>query len=1630
MLERNSWENTAGTNGFDETYKIVVEDVRNLCSSLIEYQVKSVCTLFVHIKHEIINTIRNILVLDDWGGRLDRIKAIETGLDQRADTCLKVEVRNHLSDLVKQARSQLDVLQDISRLMKQLLEIEDRKTFEKASKRARSQLKLFDKTPYNTTLAKIPDRGDGTGNWLLEHPNYLNWKASNTGILAIEANPGRGKSVLAKSILSELTPDPNRQICYFFFNDGIKNLRKITTALCSILHQIFTSRIDVLKALGDEIEAKREGFTDDFETLWEILDLAIQKGGLAPTTCVFDALDECEQSGAETLLRGLQAKSKNGLPIKLLLTTRRRDYIRLGFENLSALTIVNLEEDTSRLQSLANDVDAVINRGFSAFITKHNTKIPLRKHEMLKARLRSYGEQRTYLWVKLVFRYLDTVSVPSSPEGWSEIFEALPVDLHAAYVRFLATVPKSNRKFVRQIFEMIVAAYEPLDVQQINIAVHIKSQRTCTPSSDLELSSRADFQTWIVENCGFLVDLFDHKLYFIHGTAREFLLASSNDARLDWLRSFELSSCHRLLAEKCIAYLSSPILVNNDSEICPIQGVESADSMINYPFFEYCALYWMPHVKGASRDGNYDVSRETDLVKSILRVMALKDQQDVAKRLNGFSNSLDQTYQMTGSGSTLMTAIGLAELAVLAIPVDDPDSFTYSESLSIQLGRRYELMGAIDDLERAVIIAHRAVDDAMAQVRPVERARLLGNLGNLLGRRFELMGTVEDLDQAIAVAQAALYRASSDHPYQAYNLAVSSVQVCRLFKQTGVVEHLDKAVELAQKAVAAAPDNCLEQSGPLAAFGSHLGIRFELLGATQEVDEAIRLCRMGVDLVPHEHYSRAGLLEILATQLGRKFDRFGDIETLVQAITVAEMAVTSTPENHCDKPSRFGTLADQLQKRFSRTGIREDLDRTIEVLERTLVALPPKSPIRASRMADLASQLGQRFGICGDSQDIIQAIEFAEAAIEIVPNDHFERARVLEILGHLLGRKFVGYTAPPSQPRERHQHLVQEYPRLFRWAGWIKALHQFRSNATKSSTSSDRSTSPSALVALDGQPKVFGSSTDIDRSILCFDEARQCSNAPLPIRVRVAWCAGSVLATQSRWEESCVILSEAVRLLFAMSSRSLSYDDNGFTLTKFTGLASMAAAVALNAGREASYALELLALGHAILTTQLLQMRTDTSRLRDQHPALAEEFEKLRERFKSPINRRVPHTSAPPPLTRTVPLQRRREAERSLINLVQEIRTQNGFQNFLTPPSAGDIIATANSDPMIVLSASPYRCDAFIVDGHHVVALELHTLSLEVLEQNDPFPSLSNLKWLWDTIAGPCLRALDLRDEPTHDDWPHVWWIPIGPFSLYSIHAAGQHDNDSAETVLDRVWSSYSMSVNALVYARLESPRTSQSLASKRALLVAMQETPGHATLSTMDEVKAIQECYTSLGFEVVKPKLHRVAVLEQLHSCNMFHFSGMSRADPKPLKANLLLDDWLTDPLTIADIRNLKLQRNVPVLSFLSTCDSAGTPSRGIVDEPMHFAGAFQLAGFRHVIGAQRSVSDQACVDVARVFYKLIQEEGLTDRSIHRGLHQAVRRLRDRERKTKPDDGLVQHREAMSLGTHRDWISFVHFGM
>ncbi|KAK4068324.1 hypothetical protein Purlil1_13827 [Purpureocillium lilacinum] len=1029
-----------------------------------------------------------------------------------------------------------------------------------------------------------------------------------------------------------------------------------------------------------------------------------------------------------------------------------------------------------------------------------------------------------------------------------------------------------------------------------------------------------------------------------------------------------------------------------------------------------------------------DLNRAVDVAGQAADITP-RDHPKRVGHLRSLSYWLGKRSKRTGSMDDLNRAVDIANQAVDAAPQGHPDRAAALNGLGTQLVRRFEMTGSMDDLNRAVDVAGEAVDATPQNHR--NRAAWLNNLGVHLKERHDRTGSMDDLIRAVDIANQAVDAAPQGHPDRAAALNGLGTQLVRRFKMTGSMDDLNRAVDVAGEAVDATPQNHRNRAVLLGNLGNWLGMRFEWTGSMDDLNRAVDITGQAVDATTDGHAYRADMLNGFSHWLGSRFERTGSMDDLNLAVDIASQAMDTTFQGQYGRGNVLNTLGLWLGKRFERTGSMDDLNRAISITSRAVDATPQDDPNRAVFLATLGHRLGRRFERTGSMDDLNHAVDIAGQAVDTTPQGHINRAAVLNGLGTWLARRFewtgskedlnratyVAAQAVDATPEDHPDRAIylnnfgNRLGRRFELTGSMDDINGAVDLAGRAVDATPQN-HPNRAGCFDNLANRLGmrfertrSLEDLDRQLSSCKKGWHCRMATPPIRIRLARQAAQLLATRLDWEGSHQLLQAAINLLPKISPRWLTSTDKQHMLADFAGLASEAASVALNARKDAYDALQVLELGRGVIANLLMEMRGDVSHLQKQHPDLANEFISCRDDLDSLGDSQSLLPATDEASSWESRAKRRREADMKFDELISIIRALPGFQNFLLPATADELMAAASLGPVVVINLSPYRCDAFLIETEHIQVLELPGLTIEGVQeraqklrsvpQAAPHYAIPLLEWLWDVVARPVLDALGFHGPIPDDNWPRVWWIPTGVLSQLPLHAAGYHTKGGHDTVLDRVMSSYASSVKALIHGRRFDVQRSVGTFPGDALLVGMRETPElseNRVLSFVtQEVAIVQQLCLSLGLRPIRPTLRKDDVLNHLQSCRFFHFAGHGLSHPgDPSQSCLLLEDWQTKPLTVGDIRDHKLQDTPPFLGFLSACSTGANGVDKLVDEGIHLASAFQLSGFRHVVGTLWEVSDQHCVDVARVLYETMRDEGMTDAAVCRGLHRAVRALRN----------------------------------
>jgi ankyrin repeat protein len=605
----------------------------NLYQHILKFQISSVLRFY---KGRFKRYATDVVYWSDWKKMKVQVQELDALVNQNLVQMNGVMARQELESLNKTnaghlealqallsegiqiAKEQRDIAQGHRDIAQEQLDMQKDEARHKLSEEQQRCLHLFRLTDatkdatYEWYKNRVEDRLDGTCQWFLRHENFTRWRNEKTGPLLVSADPGCGKSVLAKYLVTKLLPGPDVTVCYFFFKDGDQNTMR--QALCAILHQLFCQRPQLIKHAVEQHRSNGNGLINSKHSLWTVFENSVGDPEAGPVIVVIDALDECDGLELESLTDKVTEQFCRGLRnfnnLRYLLTSRPYEQVIASLRNLSRkfphVRIPGEEES----DTISQEVNAVIRHRVNqmGFAEKVTARLEERLLEI---------PHRTYLWVYLIFDHLRTANFKKTERGVEAAIETLPRNVNEAYEQILQKSTEPD--WARKSLTVVLAANRPLTLSEMNNAVNV--DMTLTTFEDLDLEKEEDFRKTLRSWCGLFISVHHGKVYFLHQTAREFLLANSIPnpsssqtmphpvpGEISWRHSVTSQDAHGALAIACFAYLR---LFNNDEHGCDILEAYSPyadfnevqeDYLKNRPFLLYSAEHWSDHFREADFD--------------------------------------------------------------------------------------------------------------------------------------------------------------------------------------------------------------------------------------------------------------------------------------------------------------------------------------------------------------------------------------------------------------------------------------------------------------------------------------------------------------------------------------------------------------------------------------------------------------------------------------------------------------------------------------------------------------------------------------------------------------------------------------------------------------------------------------------------------------------------------------------------------------------------------------------------------------------------------------------------------------------------------------------------------------------
>jgi tetratricopeptide (TPR) repeat protein len=883
---------------------------------------------------------------------------------------------------------------------------------------------------------------------------------------------------------------------------------------------------------------------------------------------------------------------------------------------------------------------------------------------------------------------------------------------------------------------------------------------------------------------------------------------------------------------------------------------------------------------------------------------------------NGLATVLQHRYETTGDIDVLDEAERLLREAVNLVGVPEAQAMA-TFNLSIALLTRFRATSAAECLREAAELARVTVTKPASAE---DLVRYLINLGTVLGEVANHDGDSGARGEAIAALERAQALSSPEGTLR----RVVANQLSNLwydqFRCTGDPVHLDRVVELLAETLRLTPSTNTDYSGAVHNMTNALMARYRASGSPAHVEEAVDFLRKVVATLPTTDIFRPAVESSLGAALLTRSEHLGDTAKAAKKRAAAldhlrAAARRSTPGNRAHAVV-IGNLATGLMTHFAHTGDHLVLDEAERLCQEHVTRVAPTGTefeLMANTLAMIALHR-TRSGVVDPGLERAEAL--LRRAVATSERQDANRAVLVSTLAKVLDARTP---ASPESTRLRGE------------------LDQLRRE----------------LVVMEA--------------------------APPDTRIRAATNLVHRAIDDGDRHGAMTYATAAVRLITTLSPSSWRRGDRETVLREFFALASNAAACALNIG-DPGDALELLEQGRGVLLEHPRLEQAALTRLDGARPDLAASYRAVSDDLHR-LNTGSSIWSELPESESRYRLDIRRT------EIVSAIRELGGeFASFLRPPTCDGLLSRLGDRTVVVLNVSAIRCDALVVTGTGVRVVPLPLLSstalvrqtgrfLESLSvaRHDPASTVAEnlaqeiMTWLWHTTVSPVLSAVG---HDRSDTGPRrIWWCPTGLLNFLPLHAASaQSRTGLIESTMDYVVSSYTPTVRSLVetIARTSGQRPSRP----RVLSVGLSRTPHEDNLpAAAREAKAVYD-EVGEGCLLENEQANGDRIMHELKNNPWLHFAGHGRQDVgRPDEAFLVpYDHKQNGNLVASRITLMRLDR--AELAFLSACESA-SGRMDLADEPVHVAGAFQQAGYRHVVATRWTISDSTTRWLVHRFYQ-----------------------------------------------------------
>jgi hypothetical protein len=481
--------------------------VVQLYEKLLSYQMKSVC-LYRRNWAAVIG--RDILKLDDWAGQLSGIQEAEGAVQRDMEQYNTEESKMQLRKLTDAASAIEMNLQDIHSAIQDQTRQQEKRHQDDGDKQCLKDLRETDPRDDKT---RIQETKGGllrdSYRWILDNDDFRRWRDDpQSQLLWIKGDPGKGKTMLLCGIIDELEREPDNRLSYFFCQATEARLSSATAVLRGLIYLLVVQQPSLISHVREKHDhAGKQLFEDGnaWEALSKTLTAMLNDPSVDGAILIIDALDECKTNRHQLL--DLITKPSRA---KWIVSSRNWPDIEEKLDNAKQKVRLRLELNKDSISKAVNTyIGHKVNR--LAGLKKYDKETC----DAVKDHLTSNADG-TFLWVALVCQELADPKVRK--RHTLDTLKSFPPGLDPLYKRMVEHISDSkDADRCKEILALASVVYRPITLDELKVL-----------AESLEDLDQDELEE-IIGSCGSFLTLREGIIYFVHQSAKDFLLSKASD---------------------------------------------------------------------------------------------------------------------------------------------------------------------------------------------------------------------------------------------------------------------------------------------------------------------------------------------------------------------------------------------------------------------------------------------------------------------------------------------------------------------------------------------------------------------------------------------------------------------------------------------------------------------------------------------------------------------------------------------------------------------------------------------------------------------------------------------------------------------------------------------------------------------------------------------------------------------------------------------------------------------------------------------------------------------------------------------------------------------------------------------